>query len=258
MAWSSSISLRGTAGAQVRYGHGAPSSTNPSVQNDLDSYIDVDTGRLYAVRQNGAWPASYATLVGPQGPQGFGIQNTSGTPAASLGQVGDFALDINQALLWGPKTSSGWPTSATNLQGPSGPVGGARQYQLDLGVFWSTNGTFPTSDTEFGRPVTNPKNVVAAMSSHTPMQSAGCVRSIHGWVNGGTGGYTVTFTLYINDVATTAVATAKMTSAGVWSASFASQAYKYAVGDVLQLRIRSENSATDQSFSGFATLETLY
>jgi len=45
----------------------------------------------------------------------------TGIPAASLGNTGDFYLDKNSYLLYGPKLTNGLGT-ATSLQGPAGAV----------------------------------------------------------------------------------------------------------------------------------------
>lgn len=63
----------GTAGTQLRYGTGAPSSTNPAVQNDGDSYIDQQQSMLYGPRQNGTWPTPPVSLMGPTGPAGVSM-----------------------------------------------------------------------------------------------------------------------------------------------------------------------------------------
>lgn len=69
---------------------------------------------------------------GPPGANGNSVLNGTGQPSSSLGNVGDFYLDTTSDTIYGPKTSSGWPTSGTSLvgvqgaqgpQGPQGPVG---------------------------------------------------------------------------------------------------------------------------------------
>ncbi|GAA4305869.1 hypothetical protein GCM10023143_11410 [Compostibacter hankyongensis] len=69
--------------------------------------------------------------IGPQGPQGEqGIKGADGNtvlsgkgaPSASVGDVGDFYIDLNADALYGPKTGSGWG-SAINLRGDKGDKG---------------------------------------------------------------------------------------------------------------------------------------
>jgi hypothetical protein len=46
------------------------------------------------------------------------------TPASTVGVVGDFYLDTSSPeTLYGPKTSTGWPSTGTSLVGPQGPAG---------------------------------------------------------------------------------------------------------------------------------------
>lgn len=67
---SSSSGSQGVAGSQLRYGTGAPTSSNPATQNDGDSYIDTQQSMLYGPRASGSWPAQPVSLIGPTGPLG--------------------------------------------------------------------------------------------------------------------------------------------------------------------------------------------
>jgi hypothetical protein len=66
--------------------------------------------------------------MGPQGPQGIPgkdgavIHSGDGPPPESLGAVGDMYLDKTNAVLYGPKSSSGWGTPL-DLRGEPGPPG---------------------------------------------------------------------------------------------------------------------------------------
>jgi hypothetical protein len=83
------------------------------------------TGATGATGQTGA--------IGPEGPQGppgtngATILSGSGTPSSSTGAVGDFYLDTTSETLYGPKASSGWPSSGTGLIGPQGQAGPGEQ-----------------------------------------------------------------------------------------------------------------------------------
>lgn len=61
---------------------------------------------------------------GLKGADGNTIHSGTGTPASSLGNIGDFYLDKNTAELYGPKTTTGWPTPI-NLKGSTGATGAA-------------------------------------------------------------------------------------------------------------------------------------
>ena len=45
---------------------------------------------------------------------------TNGPPTGALGNVGDIAIDTATAVLYGPKTISGWPSGIDLSQGPTG------------------------------------------------------------------------------------------------------------------------------------------
>lgn len=55
-------------------------------------------------------------------------------PVTGVGNVGDIFIETSNAILYGPKTATGWaatgidlsqgPTGATGVTGPSGPTGG--------------------------------------------------------------------------------------------------------------------------------------
>lgn len=64
-----------------------------------------------------------AGAMGAPGANGNTVLNGSGAPASSLGAVGDFYIDTAAHVLYGPKTSTGWPASGTSLVGPAGAPG---------------------------------------------------------------------------------------------------------------------------------------
>ena len=61
-------------------------------------------------------------IDGINGKDGTTIYSGSGAPVASVGNVGDFYLDMESVMLYGPKTTSGWGTG-TKLQGANGADG---------------------------------------------------------------------------------------------------------------------------------------
>ncbi|MBB6110058.1 hypothetical protein SAMN05421821_108135 [Mucilaginibacter lappiensis] len=91
--------------------------------------IAASCGKNGAVGPAGSQGATGAQgAVGPAGPPGANGQNGSviysGTtiPAATIGAVGDFYLNISTGLLYGPKIATGWGTGFS-LQGPAGAAG---------------------------------------------------------------------------------------------------------------------------------------
>src|SRR5690625_2694892 len=59
---------------------------------------------------------------GAKGDDGTSILSGKGSPSSSLGNEGDFYLDLSSSELYGPKTSSGWGT-AVSIQGEKGDKG---------------------------------------------------------------------------------------------------------------------------------------
>ena len=68
----------------------------------------------------GATGATGAT--GPAGANGNTILTTSGAPLSSTGNLGDYANDPAAQIMYGPKSSSGWPTGVS-YKGATGAVG---------------------------------------------------------------------------------------------------------------------------------------
>lgn len=92
---------------------------------------------------------------------------TRGTPRASLGFSGDYAVDFELNLLWGPKTPSGWPAPRAFIAG-EGVGSVVPQLPLDpgdLAVFMDADGNVigsggPLTDT--GRALTSASSPQAA------------------------------------------------------------------------------------------------
>jgi hypothetical protein len=123
----------GQNGTVMYSGNGAPSA---SLGDSGDFYLDLASGNLYGPKTASGWgtPTSLKGANGAAGSAGAtgatgatgaaGSQIHSGTtvPAASLGAIGDYYLDVSTYMLYGPKTASGWGTPIS-LQGPQGPAG---------------------------------------------------------------------------------------------------------------------------------------
>lgn len=59
----------------------------------------------------------FVSLVGMQGPRGYGFVSGEGEPTSGIGRVGDYYIDTEENSFWGPKTSSGWPASPFFIPG---------------------------------------------------------------------------------------------------------------------------------------------
>jgi len=90
----------GTPGNTVMYGAGPP---NSAMGRDGDWYIDTNTHNMYGPKSSGAWPVTYTSLIGPQGPAGVNgntILYGSGAPANTLGVDGNFYIDTSAHMLY--------------------------------------------------------------------------------------------------------------------------------------------------------------
>jgi hypothetical protein len=65
--------------------------------------------------------------AGTQGVSGNVILSGDGTPSITMGNIGDYYLEIDSSDLFGPKTAAGWgsPTSMTGTAGATGATGTA-------------------------------------------------------------------------------------------------------------------------------------
>ncbi len=59
----------------------------------------------------------------PQGASGNTILSGAAIPSSATGTVGNFYLDAANEILYGPRTSTGWPSAGTSLVGPPGAAG---------------------------------------------------------------------------------------------------------------------------------------
>jgi len=125
-------------------GEGAPSADTGS---EGDFYLDKLTGEMHGPKDGNGW-GSPISLQGPSGEDGSVIHSGSGSPADSIGVVGDYYLDRNLAKLYGPKTEQGW-TSWIFLKGHKGDPGedgnanvrSSGWTQIPAGD-WSINGAY--------------------------------------------------------------------------------------------------------------------
>jgi hypothetical protein len=108
----------GRDGTSVLPGAGIPSTAIGKVG---DFFIDTAGKVLWGPKNATNWGAG-AALVGPQGLPGKTVINGAGAPAAALGAVGDFYINVTAKAIYGPKTALGWG-AATSLIGPTGAQG---------------------------------------------------------------------------------------------------------------------------------------
>lgn len=112
--------VAGTAGANapgIRYGNGAPTTANPTIQMDGDYYIDNVAKTIQGPRVNGVWTGTVPVPFG-----GTITRSGTGAPDNAIGNVGDLYLDLN-GFLYPPKTAQGWTIAPISLIGPQGLQG---------------------------------------------------------------------------------------------------------------------------------------
>jgi hypothetical protein len=68
-------------------------------------------------------PAGKDGVDGIDGRNGASILSGQGIPQVSVGKEGDYYIDMQNALLYGPKTLSGWGNYSIKLQGENGVSG---------------------------------------------------------------------------------------------------------------------------------------
>jgi hypothetical protein len=123
-----------TADSTVLYGSGVPGT---GIGSNNDTYINKDTGIFYH-KAAGIWTQVFSMQTGPQGPKGDKgdagttgangrtiLSGTSNPSNSSTGTNGDFYLNTNTYLLFGPKTDGVWGagTSIVGLTGEQGETG---------------------------------------------------------------------------------------------------------------------------------------
>lgn len=144
--WVNVGTIRGPEGPRGEDGPaGPPGNTiwagavlpGPGLGRDGDFFLHQPGGGvtvLYGPRVSGDWPSNGVSLVGPagqdgddgqrgeQGVPGNTVLSGSGPPANSAGADGDYYMDINAGIIYGPRYASTWP-AGRSLVGPQGLKG---------------------------------------------------------------------------------------------------------------------------------------
>lgn len=109
------------------------------------------------------------------------MRNGTGAPSAGLGVDGDFYIDTEADVIYGPKTSGAWG-SPTSLIGPQGPQGetGPQGEQGETGATGATGEQGPQGDPGEGVPAGGTSGQVLAKASGDDFDTE--------WVTGGGGG----------------------------------------------------------------------
>ena len=99
-------------GAQGIPGNNGQNGLNPHIGDNGNWWVGtVDTGKPARGAQGN--PGTN----GQNGADGSKIYADNGTPANSVGSIGDYYIDKEAKIFYGPKTATGWPTTGISLTG---------------------------------------------------------------------------------------------------------------------------------------------
>lgn len=103
------IGPAGENGSVMHAGQGTP---DVSIGEIGDYFLDTQNTLLYGPKTEGNWgtPIDLKGTDGQDGADGSQIFSGTTAPDASLGDPGDYYLNISNFDLYGPKTEGGWDT----------------------------------------------------------------------------------------------------------------------------------------------------
>ncbi|WP_343567376.1 hypothetical protein [Sphingobacterium sp.] len=120
--------ISGQNGSTILSGKITPSTT---VGVNGDFYLNLSNGDLYGPKTNDGW-GNPINLKGPAGETGSpgspGLPGAPGAsilsgqvaPAASLGRVGDFYINLKEMTIYGPKVENNWGSPISLINGRDG------------------------------------------------------------------------------------------------------------------------------------------
>ena len=114
-AQAATMSYIGTWNSKSTYALGNVVSHNKGIYYSLQSSSKSPNKNKIPDQQPTWWQ--------PVGTIGNTVHNGNGAPSATVGNIGDFYLDVASVNLYGPKTTLGWPASFVFLVGPQGDPG---------------------------------------------------------------------------------------------------------------------------------------
>ena len=88
---------------------------------DGDFYINTEAKTIFGPKASGSWPSG-TSIIGPtglSGADGKTILNGIVDPTSGDGVDGDFYINTNTEMIFGPKASGVWP-SGVSLKGADG------------------------------------------------------------------------------------------------------------------------------------------
>ena len=119
----------GPAGADGSVLYSGTDDPSTSTGQDGDYYLNTASGELFGPKTSGEWSDSFM-LKGEDGVAGNTILSGTETPDQATGLDGDFYLDIDDILLYGPKVSDAWG-AGLELKGADGNAN-VKSYALTI------------------------------------------------------------------------------------------------------------------------------
>lgn len=117
----------GVVGNVIKYGTPNPNGSVSGTAGDL--FIDTASAVFYESTGGTAWTAQFSMATGPAGATGAtgaaGANGTNGNtvlngtanPINTQGNNGDFFINTNTNIIFGPKAAGAWPGTGTSLIG---------------------------------------------------------------------------------------------------------------------------------------------
>lgn len=119
----------GQSGNTIISGFGPPTNI---IGVSGDYYYDLSNSTFCGPKMGAMWNlGTCISLIGPTGAtgptgaDGNTILSGFGPPSNAVGVDGDYYLDVNTYILYGPKSGGMWPTPGQGLIGPTGQTGAA-------------------------------------------------------------------------------------------------------------------------------------
>ena len=98
----------GADGRTILSGIGSP---DRALGREGDWYVDTAAVALSGPKADGAWPAAIPLVgaMGPRGADGTAVRSGHGAPMPGVGVDGDFYVDTDSTVWYGPKAAGAWP-----------------------------------------------------------------------------------------------------------------------------------------------------
>ncbi|MEI2275623.1 collagen-like protein [Sphingobacterium sp. ML3W] len=99
--------IDGANGSKIYSGKSVPTA---AIGVNGDFFINLVNGDLYGPKTQTGWgqPFNLKGPQGPAGPSGATVLSGQTAPALTVGNIGDFYINLKQMVIYGPKTATSW------------------------------------------------------------------------------------------------------------------------------------------------------